>query len=135
VRCLLGWTTPELSEKIRAGSTPLNDLVAWEFILFNSCVMCGLVPPISSFFLLLLEEFGLQLQHLTPHSVLLMAFFAHFMEMFVGVRPYVTIFRHFYALVGLGRSKREIGATTSSSGRDGRLLHQRLLLHQVGGLA
>jgi hypothetical protein len=38
------------------------------------------------------------------------AVFAHFMEMFVGVRPYVAIFRHFYALVGSGRSKREIGA-------------------------
>jgi hypothetical protein len=39
-----------------------------------------------------------------------MAFFAHFMEMFVGVRPCVPIFRHFYALVGTGRSKRENGA-------------------------
>jgi hypothetical protein len=39
-----------------------------------------------------------------------MAVFAHFMEMFVGVRPCTTIFRHFYALVGTGRSKREVGA-------------------------
>jgi hypothetical protein len=38
------------------------------------------------------------------------AVFAHFMEMFVGVRPCTTIFRHFYALVGTGRCKREIGA-------------------------
>jgi hypothetical protein len=72
--------------------------------------MCGLVPPISSFFLLLLEEFGLQLQHLTPHSVLLVAVFAHFMEMFMGLRPCTAIFSHFYALVGSGRSKREVGA-------------------------
>jgi hypothetical protein len=72
--------------------------------------MCGLVPPISSFFLLLLEEFGLQLQHLTPHSVLLVAVFAYFMEMFVGVRPFTAIFRHFYALVGSGRSRREVAA-------------------------
>jgi hypothetical protein len=67
------------------------------------------VPPISSFFLLLLEEFDLQLQHLTPHFVLLVAVFAHFMEMFMGVCPCITIFRHFYALVRTGRSKREIG--------------------------
>jgi hypothetical protein len=39
-----------------------------------------------------------------------MAVFAHFMEMFVGVRPCTAIFRHFYALVGSGRSKREVGA-------------------------
>jgi hypothetical protein len=38
------------------------------------------------------------------------AVFAHFMEMFVGVRPCVAIFRHFYALDGTGRSKCEIGA-------------------------
>jgi hypothetical protein len=73
--------------------------------------MCGLVPKISSFFLLLLEEFGLQLHHLTPHSVLHVAVFAHFMEMFVGVRPCTTIFKHFYTLVGTEKSKRgEIGA-------------------------
>jgi hypothetical protein len=110
VRCLLGWTTPELAGKIRAGKVPLRDLAAGEFILFNSYAMCGLVPQISSFFLLLLEEFSLQLQHLTPHSVLLVAVFAHFMEMFVVVRPCTAIFKHFYALVGPGRSKREVGA-------------------------
>jgi hypothetical protein len=110
VRRLLGWTTPELVERIRAGKIPLRDLAAGEFVLFNSYAMCGLVPPISSFFLLLLEEFGLQLQHLTPHSVLLVVVSAHFMDMFVGVRPCTAIFRHFYALVGPGRSKREVGA-------------------------
>jgi hypothetical protein len=106
----LGWTTPELVGRIRAGQIPLRDLAAGEFVLFNSYAMCGLVPPMSSFFLLLLEEFGLQLQHLTPHSVLLVAVFAHFMEMFVGVRPCAAIFRHFYALVGSGRSRREVAA-------------------------
>jgi hypothetical protein len=106
----VGWTAPEHARKIRAGKIPLRDLAAGEFVLFNSYAMCGLVPPISSFFLLLLEEFGLQLYHLTPHSVLLVAVFAHFMEMFMGVRPCTTIFRHFYTLVGTGRSKREVGA-------------------------
>jgi hypothetical protein len=38
------------------------------------------------------------------------AVFIHFMEMFVGVHPCIAIFRHFYALVGTGRSKCEIGA-------------------------
>jgi hypothetical protein len=110
VRRLLGWSASAQAGKIRASKIPLRDLAAGEFILFNSYIMCGLVPPISSFCLLLLEEFGLQLQHLTPHSVLLVAVFAHLMEMFVGVRPCTTIFRHFYALVGTGRCKREIGA-------------------------
>jgi hypothetical protein len=110
VRLLLGWTAPEQSGKIRASKISLRDLAAGEFVLFNSYAMCGLVPPISSFFLLLLEEFGLQLHHLTPHSVLLVAVFGHFMEMFIGVRPCTAIFRNFYALVGMGRSKRKVGA-------------------------
>jgi hypothetical protein len=37
------------------------------------------------------------------------AVFAHFMQMLV-VRPCTAIFRHFYALVGSGRSRREVGA-------------------------
>jgi hypothetical protein len=111
VRRLLGWIAPAQAGKVRAGKIPLRDLAAGEFVLFNSYIMCGLVPPISSFFLLLLEEFGLQLHHLTPHSVLLVAVFAHFMEMFVGVCPCTTIFKHLYALVGTGKTKRsEIGA-------------------------
>jgi hypothetical protein len=109
VRRLLSWTAPELVRKIRAGSSSLNDLVAWEFVLFNSYITCGLVPLISSFFLLLLEEFELQLQHLTPHSILLVSVFVHFMEMFVGVHPCVTIFKYFYALIGSGRSRCAIG--------------------------
>jgi hypothetical protein len=39
-------------------------------VLFTSYISCGLALPISPFFLLLLEEFGLQLQHLMPHSIL-----------------------------------------------------------------
>jgi hypothetical protein len=70
VRGLLGWSAPGLARRIRASVAPLGDLTAGEFVLFTSYTSCGLVLPISPFFLLLLEEFGLQLQHLTPHSIL-----------------------------------------------------------------
>jgi hypothetical protein len=70
VRGLLGWNAPGLVRRIRAGAAPLGDLVAGEFMLFTSYISCGLALSISPFFLLLLEEFGLQLQHLTPHSIL-----------------------------------------------------------------
>ena len=66
VRRFLGWTMLELARKIRSGSSSLDDLVAGEFVLFSSYASCGLALPISPFFLLHLEEFGLQLQHLTP---------------------------------------------------------------------
>jgi hypothetical protein len=70
VHGLLGWSTPGLAGRIRAGDVPLGDLAAGEFVLFTSYISCGLVLPISPFFLLMLEEFGLQLQHLTPNSIL-----------------------------------------------------------------
>jgi hypothetical protein len=54
----------------RAGTAPLSGLAAGEFVLFISYISYGLALPISPFFLLLLEEFGLQLQHLTPQSIL-----------------------------------------------------------------
>jgi hypothetical protein len=70
VRNLLGWSTPVQAGRIRAGATPLGDLAAGEFVVFVSYLSCGLALPISPFFLLLLEEFKLELQHLTPHSIL-----------------------------------------------------------------
>jgi hypothetical protein len=85
VRNLLGWSAPAFARRIRTGTTPLGDLAAREFVLFVSYLSCGLALPISPFLLLLLEELDLQLQHLTPHSILQAAIFAHLCEMFVGV--------------------------------------------------
>jgi hypothetical protein len=85
VRNLLGWSVPAFVGRIHAGASPLGDLAAGEFVLFVSYLSCGLPLPISPFFLLLLEELGLQLQHLTPHSILPVPIFAHLCEMFVGV--------------------------------------------------
>jgi hypothetical protein len=62
------------------------------------------------FFLLLLEEFGLQLQHLTPHSILQAAIFVHLCEMFVGVAPCTSLFCHFFMLVRSGKTRDHIGA-------------------------
>jgi hypothetical protein len=61
--------------------------------------------PISSFFLLLLEELELQLQHLMPHSILHAAIFVHLCEMFVGVAPCTSFFRHFFVFVKSGKAK------------------------------
>jgi hypothetical protein len=76
---------PAFVGRIRAGASSLGDLAAEDFVLFVSYLSCGLALPISPFFLLLLEELGLQLQHLMPHSIVQAAIFAHLCEMFVGV--------------------------------------------------
>jgi hypothetical protein len=59
MRGLLRWSAPGLAGRIRAGTVPLDDLVAGEFVLFTSYISCGLALPISPFFLLLQEESGL----------------------------------------------------------------------------
>ena len=110
VRRLLGWGTPVFAGRIRAGTTPLGDLAAGEFVLFVSYLFCGLALPISPLFLLLLEEFGLQLQHLTPHSILQVAIFVHFCEMFVGAVACTSLFRQFFVLVRSGKGKDHLGA-------------------------
>jgi hypothetical protein len=79
-------------------------------VLFVSYLSCGLGLPISPFFMLLLDDLGLQLQHLTPHSVLQAAIFAHLCEMFVGVAPCTSLFRHFFVLVKSGKAKDHLGA-------------------------
>ncbi|KAJ1283359.1 hypothetical protein BS78_03G122400 [Paspalum vaginatum] len=109
VRRLLGWTDAERRDNVRTGSSPHRNLQLGEFVLFVPYLYCGLGIPISSFFMLVLETFGLQLQHLTPHSILHAAIFAHFCEMFVGVPPCVTLFRHFFSVRCSGRSSTEIG--------------------------
>jgi hypothetical protein len=85
VRNLLGWGAPAFAGRIRAGASLLGGLAAGEFVLFVSYLPCVLVLPIWPFFLLLLEELGLQHQRLTAHPILQAAIFAHLCEMFVGV--------------------------------------------------
>ena len=87
VHHLLGWSAPVHAGRICVGATPLDNLAAGWFVLFVSYVSCGLALPISPFFLLLLEELGLQLQHLMPHSILQAAIFVHPCEMFMGGGP------------------------------------------------
>jgi hypothetical protein len=106
VRNLLGWSASVLAGRIHAGAAPLGDLAAGEFVLF---VSCGLALSISPFFLLLLEELGLQLQHLTPHSILQAAIFVHLYEIFVGVDPCTSLFRHFFVLVKSGKANDHLG--------------------------
>jgi hypothetical protein len=110
VRRLLGWGMPAFAGRIRAGTSSLSDLAAGEFVLFVPYLFCGLALSISSFFLLLLEEFRLQLQHLTPHSILQVAIFVHFCEMFVGVAACTSLFRQFFVLVRYGKGKDHLGA-------------------------
>jgi hypothetical protein len=83
VRNLPGWGVPAFARRIHVGASPHGDLAAGEFMLFVSNLPSGLALPISSFFLLLLEELGLQPQHFTPCFILQAAIIAYLCKMSV----------------------------------------------------
>jgi hypothetical protein len=80
-----------------------------DFVFFTTYALAGLVLPLSSFFLTLLEYYGLQLQHLSPNSIGLVAIFVHLCEMYVGVRPSVRLFWLFFVLKAMSTRPPLIG--------------------------
>jgi hypothetical protein len=93
VRNLLGWGAPAFARRIHVGAPPLGDLAAGEFVLFASNFPSGLALPISSFFVLLLEELDLQSQHFTPCFILQAVVFAYLCEMSAGATLLPPAFR------------------------------------------
>jgi hypothetical protein len=98
LRRLMGWQASGLACKVKSGATSLANMSPGDFVFFTAYAVAGLVPPLSSFFLTLLEYYRLQLQHLSPNSIALVAIFIHLCEMYVGVRPSVWLFRRFFVL-------------------------------------
>jgi hypothetical protein len=92
LRRLMGWHAPDLAPKLKHGVASLANMGLEDFVFFVTYALAGLVLPLSSFFLTLLEYYGLQLQHLSPNSITLVAIFVHFYEMFVGVRLFQCFF-------------------------------------------
>jgi hypothetical protein len=72
------------------GTVPLGSLRPDKFVYFTSYDFVGLVLPLS--FFMLLENYDLQLHHLSSHSITLVAIFMHLCEMYVSVQPSVCLF-------------------------------------------
>ncbi|KAE8819707.1 hypothetical protein D1007_02367 [Hordeum vulgare] len=68
------------------------------YLFFLHSIFAGLVPPFSSFFIAILNHYGIQALHLQPNSILLLSVFAFYCESFIGVRPSVSLFHHFLSL-------------------------------------
>jgi hypothetical protein len=60
LRWLMGWQAPGLASKLKNEPALLANMRPGYFIFFASYTLVGLVPPLSSF-LMLLEYYGLQL--------------------------------------------------------------------------
>jgi hypothetical protein len=93
---------------MRHGTLSLANLQPGEFVYFSCYTAVRLVPLVSSFLFTPLEL--LQLQHLSPHSLILVVIFVHFCEMFFYVRPSITLFRMFHVLRWSGNGSGLIGA-------------------------
>jgi hypothetical protein len=129
LRRLMGWQAPGFEHRLRRGVTPLANLEPGDFVFFSTYALAGLVPPLSSFFLVLLEFYGLQLQHLSPNSITLVAIFIHLCEMFVGVWPSVRLFHCFFVMKAASQRPPFIGGYYFTPVSPGTLL----LSPQVGG--
>jgi hypothetical protein len=59
LRRLMGWQAPGLTPKLKHGTASLANMRSGDFVFFATNALVGLVPPLSSFFLTLLEYYGL----------------------------------------------------------------------------
>jgi hypothetical protein len=98
LRQLMGWEAPGLTCMVKSGAASLANMRPGDFVFFVTYALARLVPTLSSFFLTLLEYYGLQLQHLSLNSIALVAIFIHLCEMYVGVQPSVRLFQRFFVL-------------------------------------
>ncbi|KAE8817892.1 retrotransposon protein [Hordeum vulgare] len=57
-----------------------------------------LVPPFSDFFYAILSPDEIRALHLHPNYVLFLAIFAFYYEAFMGMRPSMVLFCHFFSL-------------------------------------
>jgi hypothetical protein len=106
LRNVMGWQSFGYDMMMRHGLVSL--MQPGDFIYFSLSALSGLVPLLSSF-LMQLEHYGLQLQHLLPHSITMVAIFVNFCKMFMGVRPSVRLFRRFHMLHAMNMSPPLIG--------------------------
>ena len=60
--------------------------------VFVCFLKMGLVPPLSEFFVAVMETYGLHLTQLHPNALLMLSIFAHLCEGFIGVMPLVSLF-------------------------------------------
>lgn len=56
------------------------------------------MTPFSAFFYAILEHYRIHVLHLQPNSIVILIVFACLCEAYLGVRPSVALFRHFYIL-------------------------------------
>jgi hypothetical protein len=67
-------------------------------VVVEDYISCGFLPPPSQFLLLVLNFYGLSLLHLNPNSIAFLSIFSHLCEAYIGVEPFLDLFRFYYEL-------------------------------------
>nr|ABF95941.1 retrotransposon protein, putative, unclassified [Oryza sativa Japonica Group] len=72
--------------------------VLGRMVVIEDFILCGFLPPPSEFLLLVLNFYSLSLLHLNPNSIAFMSIFSHLCEAYIGVEPFLDLFRFYYEL-------------------------------------
>nr|CAD41157.2 OSJNBa0064M23.2 [Oryza sativa Japonica Group]CAE03268.1 OSJNBa0011J08.23 [Oryza sativa Japonica Group] len=80
-----------------AGGTEPQPVLG-RMVAIEDYILCGFLPPPSEFLLLVLNFYGLSLLHLNPNSIAFLSIFSHLCEAYIGVEPFLDLFRFYYEL-------------------------------------
>nr|AAT77382.1 hypothetical protein [Oryza sativa Japonica Group] len=83
-------------ERKPGGTEP--EPVLGRMVAVEDYILCGFLPPPSEFFLLVLNFYGLSVLHLNPNSIAFLSIFSHICEAYIGVEPFLDLFRFYYEL-------------------------------------
>nr|ABA97640.2 transposon protein, putative, unclassified [Oryza sativa Japonica Group] len=72
--------------------------VLGHMVAIEDYILCGFLPPPFEFILLVLNFYGLSLLHLNPNFIAFLSIFAHLCEAYIGVEPFLDLFRFYYEL-------------------------------------
>nr|AAV44022.1 hypothetical protein [Oryza sativa Japonica Group] len=80
-----------------AGGTEPQPVLG-RMVAIEDYILCGFLPPPSEFLLLVLNFYGLSLLYLNPNSIAFLSIFSHLCEAYIGVEPFLDLFRFYYEL-------------------------------------
>nr|CAE02992.2 OSJNBa0043L09.11 [Oryza sativa Japonica Group] len=83
-------------EREAGGTNPQP--VLGRMVAIEDYILCGFLPPPSEFLLLVMNFYGLSLLHLNPNSIAFLSIFSHLCEAYIGVEPFLDLFRFYYEL-------------------------------------
>nr|AAV32122.1 putative heavy chain myosin [Oryza sativa Japonica Group] len=83
-------------ERETGGTEP--EPVLSRMVAVEDYILCSFLPPPSEFLLLVLNFYGLSLLHLNPNSIAFLSIFSCLCEAYIGVEPFVDLFRFYYEL-------------------------------------